>query len=428
MAPKLLSLDTAYSLAMIRARRLESVYVSRDLDGFFEHVWNVHPIVGASPEHDPSAGMGPPSTAPLAPRHTMVEGKVGRFPALIRVPVLNLLLAQADLMLRLHRLIRREGISLINANDPIYTGLLGLVLARLNRIPLMITIVSNHDTYYAEQGTPVFARLFRRRSTEKRLERMVFARADLVAVGSEDNRQFALANGARPERVAFLRYGDLVDPVHRVDPADRPSVREELGIGDRPLLITVSRLEPIKLAGDTLTVLASARRRVPSLAAVIVGDGVLRPQLEAQARELGIGDDVIFTGNRDQAWIARALSSAEVVVSAITGRALVEASLSGTPIVAYDFEWQSEFILDGDTGVIVPYRDTEAMADAACRLIEDRQLAAGMASRARARTGKLLDPETNRAERRRVLARLLGLPLEGPGQGTGSPVSDTAAW
>lgn len=424
MAPKLLSLDMAYSLDLIRARRLESVFVSRDLDGFFEHVWNVHPIVGASPEHAPATTMGGPAIAPLAPRHTMVEGKVGRFPALARIPILNLLLAQAELALYLHRLIRREGISLINANDPFYTGLLGLTLARVNRLPLMITVVSNHDMYYAERGVTVYPRLFRRRSTEKRLEGMIFARADLVAVGSEDNRRFAVANRARPERVAFMRYGDLVDPVHWVEPADRPSVRDELRLGDRPFIITVSRLEPIKRAGDTLTVLAAARRRIPSLAAVIVGDGVLRRDLEGQARELGIEDDVVFAGNRDQAWIARALSSADVVISAITGRALVEASLSGTPIVAYDVEWQSEFVLDGRTGIVVPYRDTGAMAEAVCRLIDEPELAARLASAARARTGEELDPEANRAERRKVMARLLGLAGDPPRQVAGAPSID----
>ena len=404
-----MSLDTAYSLAIIRARRLESVYISRDLDGFFDHVWDVHPAVGASPEHEPSACVGPPTTAPLAHRHTMVEGKIGRFPAMARIPVLNLAVAQVELLVHLHRLIRREGISVVNANDPCYTGLLGLALARANRIPLMVTVVSNHDVAYAEQGLLAYPRLFRRRSIEKRVERLVFARADLVAVGSEDNRHFAEANGARPERVAFFRYGDLVDPVHWVDPADRPSVRDELGVGDRPLLITVSRFEAIKQTGDTLRVLAHARRRIPGLAAVVVGDGTLRPQLEAEARELGIEDDVIFTGVRDQAWIARALTSADVVLSAITGRALVEASLSGTPIVAYDFEWQSEFVLDGETGVVVPHRDTEAMADAACRLLEDPALAATLAARARARTEEVWDPDANRSHRRATLAQLLGV-------------------
>ncbi|MGH9265388.1 MAG: glycosyltransferase [Acidimicrobiales bacterium] len=414
MAPKLLSLDTGYSLALIRARRLESVFRSRDLDGFFEHVWDVHPIVGASPEHDPSTAVGRPAAAPLIPGHTMVEGRVGRFAALSRVPLLNLALAQAQLLVHLLRLIRRERVSLVNANDPLYTGLLGLALARANRIPLMITVVANHDIAYAEQGLLAYPRLFRRRSIEKKVERFVFSRADLVAVGSEDNRGFAVSNGARPERIAFFRYGDLVDPVHWVDPAERPSVRDELGLGDRPFLITVSRFEPIKHTADTLTVLAAARGRVPALAAVVVGDGVLRPRLEAQARQLGIEDAVVFAGIRDQAWIARALSSADVVVSAVTGRALVEASLSGTPIVAYDFEWQSEFVLDGETGFVVPHRDTDAMAAAACRLLEDPALAARLAAAARARTSELWDPAANRAERRARLAELIGVPAGDP--------------
>jgi len=408
-APKLLTLDTAYSLELIRARRLESVYVSRDLDGLFDHVWNVHPVVGASPEHDPRGAIGPPTAGPLAPQHTMIEGKVGRFRALARVPAVNLAIAQAQLVLRLHRLVRREGVSLISANDPCYTGLLGLALARVNRLPLMITVVANHDVAYAEQGLLAYPRLFRRRSVEKVIERLVFSRADLVAVGSEDNRGFAVDNGARPDRVRYFRYGDLVDPAHHVPPDQRPSVRAELGLEDRPFVITVSRFEPIKQTGDTIAALAAARRRIPSLAAVLVGDGVLRPELEAQARDLGVENNVVFAGVRDQAWIARALSSADVVLSAITGRALVEASLSGTPIVAYDFEWQSEFVLSGETGLVVPHRDTEAMADAACRLIEDPELGARLAARARERTAELWDPAANRAERRAVVARLLGV-------------------
>ena len=409
-AQKLLDLDTAYSLALIRARALESVFVSRDFDGFFEHVWDVHPAVGSSPEHDPAAAIGRPTSAPLAPRHTMIEGKVGRFRVLARLPALNLALAQVELLVHLHRLIRREGITLVAANDPCYTGLLGLALARVNRIPLMITVVSNHDIIYAEQGLLAFPRLFRRRSIEKRVERLVFGRADLVAVGSADNRRFAEDNGAAPERVEYFRFGDLVDPVHHVDPAARPSVRAELGLEGRPFLVTVSRFEAIKRAGDTLEALAAARTRIPSLAAVLVGDGVLRPELDAQARRLGIEDHVVFAGTRDQAWVARALSSADVVLSAITGRALVEASLSGTPIVAYDFEWQSEFVIDGETGVIVPHRDTDAMADAACRLLDDPALAAALAARARARTTELWDPIANRAARRDAVARLLGVP------------------
>lgn len=422
-----MALDNAYSLALIRARRLESVYVSRDLDGFFEHVWDVHPVVGASPEHDPSTAVGPPTSSPLAPRHTMVEGKVGRFPGLVRVPVLNLALAQAELLAHLQRIIRRERVTLISANDPYYTGLLGLLLARANRIPLMVNVVANHDVAYAEQGVLACPRLFGRRSIEKRVDRLVFSHADLVAVGSEDNRCFAEDNGARPDRVHYFRYGDLVDPVHHTPPGERVSVRAELGLGDRPFVITVSRFEQVKYTGDIISAVAAARRRIPSVAAVVVGDGALRPDLEAQAKDLGIQDHVVFTGTRDQAWIARALTSADVVLSAITGRALVEASLSGTPIVAYDFEWQSEFVVSGENGLIVPHRDTDAMGEAACRLIDDPELGTRLAARARERTAELWDPQSNRAGRRAALARLLGVALEDDAHPTKSPDIDTTA-
>jgi glycosyltransferase involved in cell wall biosynthesis len=153
--------------------------------------------------------------------------------------------------------------------------------------------------------------------------------------------------------------------------------------------------------------LSKVRRHHPDVMAVIVGDGSIRPELETQAAALGLGDDVVFAGNRDQMWIASALSEAAVVVSPLTGRALVEASLSGTPIVAYDAEWQPEFIESGTTGLIVAFRDTDAMAAAVDRLLNDDNLATRLAHAARAKTITGWDPQANKAERRDTLARVI---------------------
>ena len=46
-------------------------------------------------------------------------------------------------------------------------------------------------------------------------------RADLVAGANRDNLDYAVRNGARKERSALFRYGNLIDPVHFADPADR---------------------------------------------------------------------------------------------------------------------------------------------------------------------------------------------------------------
>ncbi len=382
---------------------------SRDLDGFFEHVWTVHPAVGASPEHATSPAIGKPTSSQVAPRHTMVEGKVGRFRRLQRFPKVNFAAGQALTIWYLSRLVRAERISMIGSTEPLYLGMIGLLLARINRLPLVVTIIANHDAMYQTVGHATYPRLFRYRSVERWIERWVLSSADMVVVGSEDNRRYALDNGARPDRVRQFRFGELIHPSHFQEPRERPSVRDELGIGERPFLLTVSRLAPVKHPEDVIDVFAEARKAVPSLVAVIVGDGPMRTELEQRARELGVHDALILAGTRDQAWIARALASASVIVSPLTGRALVEAALSGRPIVAYNFEWQSEFISSGHDGMVVPYRDTKEMAAAVCLLLKQPDLADQLGARARRKTLQTWSPEANKAEKVQEFSRLLRL-------------------
>ena len=400
-------LDGAYSLGTIKSRGLEQAVTSRDLDGFFDHVWTVHPAVGASPEHATTPSIGRPSSSPLAPRHTMVEGKVGRFPRLQRLPRANFAAAQALTIWYLFRLVRSQRISLIGSTEPLYLGMIGLLLARINRVPLVVTIIANHDAMYETLGQATYPRLFRYRSVERWIERRVLSSADMVVVGSEDNRQYALDNGARADRVRQFRFGELIHPSHFQEPDERRTVREELGIGERPFLLTVSRLARVKHPEDVIEVLAEARKIEPSLVAVIVGDGPMRSELEQRARDLGVDDSLILAGTRDQPWIARALASASVIVSPVTGRALVEASLSGRPIVAYDFEWQSEFISSGHDGMVVPYRDIKEMAAAVCRLLHEPDLADELGARGRQKTLQTWSPEANKAEKVREFSRLL---------------------
>lgn len=406
--PKLLTLEATYSLDTIRERRLEHEITCRDVNGFFDHVWSVHPAVGASPEHSRASSYGPPSSTRIADRHTMVEGRVGRFEGLDAFPRLNFALAQADLAAKLRRLARRENVAIVRAGDPYYLALLGMVVARAQRLPLVVRVNGNYDHVYAATGALAYPRLLRSRAIEKRIERFVFDKADLVAPGSVDNLNFVLRSGGRRENSTIFGYGTWIDPVHfDQEPEDRASVRDELGLGDRPFAIMVSRLEPLKHPDDALLAVGRAKAHAPELAVVFVGDGSMRAEMEATATELGITDDVHFIGNRSQGWIADALTSATVVLSPLTGRALVEACLSGTPVVAYDIEWHSELITSGETGILVPFRDIAAMADAICDLVADPALADTLGQKARAATRESMDPGRLMAHERSEYLKLL---------------------
>lgn len=403
---RLLVLDAAYSLAAVRSRRLEHSITSRDLNGFFDHVWSVHPLVGAD-ERDPSPSVGKLTREDLDSRNTFVEGRIGRFAWLRHVPVINLAVAQIGLFVFLWRLIRRERISLIRVGDPYYLGLFGLILARLNRIPLVIRVNGNYDAVYEQTGRAIYPRLLRSRRVEKRLERWIFPRADLVAGANRNNLEYALSNGARPERGTVFRYGNLVAPEHFEEPGAREAIRMSLGTGTGPLLAYVGRLEPLKHVDDVIQAFAALGAGHGNAQLLLVGDGSAREDLKQMAFGLGVLERTHFVGNQEQGWIARALADADVIVSPLTGRALVEAGLSGTPIVAYDVEWHSEVLGDGVTGRLVPYRDVDRFAAAISDCLDDPGEALSMGARCREHVLTMMDPTTLVRHEQEAYARLL---------------------
>lgn len=160
----------------------------------------------------------------------------------------------------------------------------------------------------------------------------------------------------------------------------------------QPRVVCVSRLDPTKHPEDVIVSVAKARERHPQLAAVIVGDGPIRDELVALCTELGIADDVVFAGARDQHWIARMLTQAAVVAAPLGGLSLVEAALAGKPIVAYDHDWHTELLEGGRSGLLIAYRDTDAMGTAIGDLLDDPALAARLAAGAREQALERMDP------------------------------------
>jgi glycosyltransferase involved in cell wall biosynthesis/ubiquinone/menaquinone biosynthesis C-methylase UbiE len=407
---RLLVVESYYSFEAIRERGLESSITCQGLDGFFEHVWTIHPFASLVTSEEWASKYGEPQYHELSPSHTFIEGKVGRSGVLRRLLPLNFLLSQMMIVFDLVRLIRKEKISIIRAGEPLYNGILGWALSRLCGIPLLVRVGANFDLIYEMTGRIGMPKIFRTRRIEKIFERFVLSRADIVACANQSNLNFALANGARPETSILFRYGNLLAKQHLDEPAARPDGRnllDELGVNHKRFLLTISRLESVKLLDDVVRVLAEIRRRGYDFKAVIVGDGSLRETLIDLSRQLGVKGQVVFCGNKDQEWLAQVIPLATVVVSPFMGRALTEAALGAAPIVAYDLDWQSELIQTGVTGELVPHRDFEEMTNAVERYLKKPTYARSMGSGVRKRALEMMDPTKLDQHERETYLRLL---------------------
>lgn len=411
----LLVLDASYTLEMIKERGMENSVTCRDLDGFFRHVWSVHPFASLLTSESWSPRFGMPVWHDMGPRHTFIEGKVGRFGWLSFLFPVNFLIGQIGLFLSLWALIRREDIRVIRVGDPLYLGLFGLALKAVTGVPMLIRINGNNDKVRENTGRAMYPRFFRTAAVEKKVEHFVLPRADMIAAPNQDNVDFAVAGGADPAYTTIFRYGNLLAPEHQQPPEERGTDRDlfhRLGIQPGKFLLCIGRLEPVKFPDDAVRILGQVVQAGHDVKLFFAGDGDMRADLLALGKELGVGDRIVFGGNQNQKSLSQLNAHTACVISPLTGRALSEAALGGAPIAAYDLDWQSDLVETGKTGELVPFRDIDAFGAAVCRLLGDKEYARKMGLGARERAREMLDPEIldahERAEYAKLMARFAG--------------------
>jgi glycosyltransferase involved in cell wall biosynthesis len=166
----------------------------------------------------------------------------------------------------------------------------------------------------------------------------------------------------------------------------------ELGVPPEALVVgNVAALTDHKDHATLLEAAARVRPRVPEARFVVVGDGELRPGLERRARELGLGEALVFAGFRDD--LDRLLPAFTVFCLSShmegLGTSLLDAMCFSRPVVATAAGGIPEAVADGSSGRVVPVRDPAALAEALVEVLGDAAAreAMGRAGRRRFEAG-----------------------------------------
>jgi phosphatidylinositol alpha-1,6-mannosyltransferase len=179
------------------------------------------------------------------------------------------------------------------------------------------------------------------------------------------------------------------------DPAARSGVRARYRLGERPVVLCVSRLMPRKGQDTLIRALPSIRRQVPGAALLLVGSGPYRGRLRRLAAELDVAEHVVFTGGVPWEELPAHFAAGDVFAMPCRtlGRGLdveglgivfLEAAAAGLPVVVGRSGGAPETLRDGETGTLVDGRDVEQVAGATAELLGDPVLAAKYGSAGRA--------------------------------------------
>ncbi|KAA0083645.1 glycosyltransferase family 1 protein [Mycolicibacterium sp. P9-64] len=216
---------------------------------------------------------------------------------------------------------------------------------------------------------------------------------DVVTFISEYTRnRFASAFGPRAalERLSPGVDTDRFEP----DSVARAELRTRYRLGERPVILCLSRLVPRKGQDMLIRALPAVRQRIDGATLVIVGGGPYRTTLHQLAHQLGVAEHVVFTDGvpGDELPAHHAMADVFAMPCRTRGAGLdveglgivyLEASASGVPVVAGRSGGAPESVIDGETGLVVDGRDVGAVAMAVGDLLADRDRAARMGAAGR---------------------------------------------
>lgn len=221
--------------------------------------------------------------------------------------------------------------------------------------------------------------------TELAVDRFLVRWTDRIVTNTSAVVDFYAQRGLPPGKFVVIPNAIVPAPLPDVP---REELLAELGLPSAArLVLLVGRLWLQKRVKDAIWAADLLKRIRDDVHLLIVGDGPLRDRLHKFRDQVEIADRVHFLGHRGD--VPRLLAHAEVAwsTSAYEGQsnAILEAMAAGVPVVASDIPGTRDLVTSGETGLLFPAGDRAGLARCTQQLLESPDLAARLASAARAR-------------------------------------------
>ena len=298
----------------------------------------------------------------------------------INVPVIPVELLgkfQLGAIIRLALLMCQHRPDIVHTEDSL-SRLLGTMAARLAGVPIVVSTIHKVSVSPAVRDMSSF-----RRKIYAFFTRLLAKLSNKWFTVAAFNKQALVQLAKIPDRKITVIHSSIVSDEFDIE-VDIEWKRKEFGLqSGAPVVGTIARLHPDKGVRYLLDAAVTVLEQKPGVKFMLVGDGIQRAELENIAEHNGIAENVIFAGFRDDVAELYQLFTITVLPSLNEGLPVVpmESLYMGKPVIATDVCGNPEIVRHGETGLIVPTKDSGALAQAILTLLNDKSKADAMAVR-----------------------------------------------
>jgi glycosyltransferase involved in cell wall biosynthesis len=260
----------------------------------------------------------------------------------------------------LYRKLKKVGLEIIQKANLIHAHFAwphGYATIRLGEELDIPVVVSAH-------GFDVYNLPFKGKHWISMLKKVYDCSSHIITVSNKNKQILIERLGISPSKISVV-YNGFNEEMFK--PMDRKVARETLELpAHAKIVLNVANLNPVKGHKYLIEAFAEVSEKVSNTLLVIVGDGPLRRGLELYARNLGIGDKVMFTGFRPHSEIPLWMNAADVFalssLSEGNPTVIFEALGTGTPVVATSIGGVPEVITSSDYGILVKPGNSKELA------------------------------------------------------------------
>ena len=273
--------------------------------------------------------------------------------------------------------LQRTTISIIQCGH-IRTGLVGYLAKKLYKIPYVIHVHGKEVPNMAN-ALHVF---------DRKLGYLAMQKADFIIAHNEYARLRAIDWGLSESKIKNVRYGVDFDIFSLVDSKDVESLRSQLTLRGRNIILTVGRLVEKKAQDAVIRALPQVINKVPSVMYLLIGDGPTKSKLESLIKALKLENHVYFLGVVPHQDIQKyyALCDVFAMPSRQVGEAVdldvesfgivfLEANACSKPVIGGCSGGMNESVVSGETGMLVDADNTDELASIIIKLLTDQELA-----------------------------------------------------
>ena len=204
-----------------------------------------------------------------------------------------------------------------------------------------------------------------------------FAYKNTPFIAVSDSTKQALIEIGIPEKQITIIHNAVDGAVYK------PGIKSQT-----PLIVFVGRLRHYKRVDVAIRAMPHLLSKIPELQLIIIGSGPMESSLLELTKKLGLTNNIQFTGYVDQATKIKYMQRAHIAVHPSMkegwGLTVLEFNACVTPVVASNVLGLRDSVIDGETGVLVPFANPKALADELLRLLQDHDRRSQMADKAMA--------------------------------------------